>query len=92
MSVPVVRHLHQPSTYITGTVRTNRKHLSQQFKNKFAVEQKMCCRTGPLLTCVFREKKSQENPAVLLSNNAIAQDEVQGTHGGNPQIKPKIII
>jgi hypothetical protein len=25
MSVPLVRHLHQLSTYITGTVRRNRK-------------------------------------------------------------------
>jgi hypothetical protein len=37
MSVPSVHHLHQLSTYITVTVRRNRKLVSQQFKNKSAV-------------------------------------------------------
>jgi hypothetical protein len=31
MSVPFVHYLHQLSTYITGTVRRNMKHLSLQF-------------------------------------------------------------
>jgi hypothetical protein len=38
--VPLVCHLLQLSTHITGTVRSNRKLLPQQFKNKFAVGQK----------------------------------------------------
>jgi hypothetical protein len=49
MSIPLVHH-HHLSTYITGTVRRNRKLLPQQFKNKFAIGQKMYCRSGPLLT------------------------------------------
>jgi hypothetical protein len=48
MSVPLVCHLHQLSTYITGTVRRNRKLLPQQLKNKSAVGQKVYCRSGPL--------------------------------------------
>lgn len=92
MSVPLVRHLHQLRTYITGTVRRNRKHLPQQFKNKFAVGQKMYFRSGPLLACAFREKKSQKNPVILLSSHAAAQEEVvPARHGDNPKIKPKII-
>jgi hypothetical protein len=46
------------STYITGTVRRNRKVLSQQFKNKSAVGKKIYCRSSPPLACVFCEKKS----------------------------------
>jgi hypothetical protein len=60
MSVPLVRCLHQLSTYMTGTVRRNRKLLPQQFKNKLAVGQKMYCRSSPLLVCVFGEKKSPQ--------------------------------
>jgi hypothetical protein len=60
MSVPLANHLHQLSTYITGTVKRNRKLLPQQFINKFAVGQKKHCRFGPLLTCVFCENKSQK--------------------------------
>jgi hypothetical protein len=41
MSVPLVRHLHQLSTYVTGTVSRNRNLSPQQFQNKFAVGQKM---------------------------------------------------
>jgi hypothetical protein len=52
----------------------------------------MYCRSGPLLVCVFHKKKSQKNPVILLSSQATAQEEeVWGRHGGNPQIKPKII-
>jgi hypothetical protein len=51
----------------------------------------MYCRSGPLLACVFCKKKSQKNPVILLSSHATAQEEeVQGRHGGNPEIKPKI--
>jgi hypothetical protein len=46
----------------------------------------------PLLASVFCEKKSQKNPVIHLSSHAAAQkEEVQGRHGGNPQIKPKIV-
>jgi hypothetical protein len=65
-SVSLVCHLHQLSTYITGTVRRNRKLIPQRFKNKSAVGQKMYCRSGSLLACVFHKKKSQKNPVIPL--------------------------
>jgi hypothetical protein len=69
MSVALVHHLHQLSTYITGTLRRNRKLLPQQFKNKFkfAFEQKMYCRSVPLLSYVFCEKKSQKKILLFFS-------------------------
>jgi hypothetical protein len=52
----------------------------------------MYCRSGSLLACVFHEKKITKIPVILLFSHATAQEEeVQGSHGGNPQIKPKII-
>jgi hypothetical protein len=92
LCVPLARHLHQLSTYITGTVRRNRKLLPQQFKNKFAVRQKVYCRSVPLLTCFLQEEITKKNPVILLSSHFTAQEEeVRERHHGNPQTKPKII-
>jgi hypothetical protein len=82
---------HQQRTYITGTVRRNRKLLPHQLKNKFTVAQKMYCRSGPLLMRFPQQEITKKNPVILLSSHVTAQEEeVQGRHGGNPQIKPKI--
>jgi hypothetical protein len=90
MSVPLVRHLQQLSTYNTGTVRRNTKLLPQQFKNKSAVGQQMHCRSGPLLTSVFRERKSQKKSC---HSSLQPCQSPRGSTGrrGNPQIKRKII-
>jgi hypothetical protein len=82
MSFPLVSHFHQLSTYIIVTARRNRKLLPQQFKNKFTVGQKMYCRSGPLLACVFHKKKSQENSCHSSLHATAQEDEVQGRHGG----------
>jgi hypothetical protein len=77
MSVTLVHHLHRLSAYITGTVWRNRKLLAQHFKYKFAVGQKMYCRSSPLLSCVFHEKK-KKNLVILLSIHATTQEEKYG--------------
>jgi hypothetical protein len=60
-------------------------------KEQISVEQKMYCISGPLLACVYHQKKSQKKNPVILSSHTTAQEEVQGRrHGRNPQIKPKI--
>lgn len=74
MSVPIMRFLFTVSTYMTGTVRRNRKHLPPQFKKKFAVGEKMYCRSGPVLACAYREKQSQRAPVLLLSSKVPAGD------------------
>jgi hypothetical protein len=84
MSVPLVRHPHQRRTYITGTVRRTRKHLLQQFKNKFAVGQRMYCRYGPLLAYVLLEKSQRKSHHSSLQP---CHSPRRGRHGGNRQIK-----
>jgi hypothetical protein len=43
------------------------------------------------LSHVFCEKKSQKDPVILLYSHAtVKEEEVQGSHGGSPQIKPKL--
>jgi hypothetical protein len=41
---------------------------------------------------VFSGRRNHKNnPVILLSSHAIAQEEVEVRHGNNPQIKPRII-
>jgi hypothetical protein len=73
--------------YIIGTVRRDRKLSPQQFKNKSVVGQKMNCRSGPLLTCVFCKNKSQKILSFFSPATSQPKKRVRGRHGGNPQIK-----
>ncbi|XP_023231813.1 piggyBac transposable element-derived protein 4-like [Centruroides sculpturatus] len=76
-SVPLIRHLYSQGTYCTGTVRKNRKELPLRLKNsKFTVGQIRYFRSGPILACGFRDKKSQPQykPVILLSSHAGARD------------------
>ncbi|XP_021936450.1 piggyBac transposable element-derived protein 4-like [Zootermopsis nevadensis] len=94
MSVPLVHHLYQLGTYVTGTIKRNRKFLPQQFKNKFSVGQKMYFRSGRILACAFREKKCQRHPAILLSSHATVQEQevtLTGNGGNRKTTKPEII-
>ncbi|XP_067140704.1 piggyBac transposable element-derived protein 4-like [Centruroides vittatus] len=90
MSVPLVRHLYSLQTYVTGIVRRNIKMLPQQFKEKFAVGKISYFRSGPVLACAFREKKSKKNPVLLLSTRAWARD-VEVIRNGKAELKPEII-
>jgi hypothetical protein len=84
MSVLLVHHLHQLSTYITRTVRRNRKLLLQQFKNK-------CIANLAPFSHVFSVRRNhKENSIIILSSHATAQEEeVQGRHGGISTNKTK---
>jgi hypothetical protein len=91
MSVPLVCHLYQLSTYITGTATKNRKIYPSSSSTNLLLKKNLLQFWSPSRT-VFRKKKSQKNPVIHLSSHATAQkEEVWGRHRGNPQIKPKII-
>lgn len=57
-SVPLAKHLYLLGTYITGTIRINRKYLPQAIKTKFDVGVLKFFKNSFLLLCGFREKKS----------------------------------
>jgi hypothetical protein len=69
-SVPLAEYLYSVGTYITGTVRANRKYLPQAIKDKFGVGITKFFKSGFLLLCGFREKKSQKKQVILLSTNS----------------------
>ncbi|XP_049813555.1 piggyBac transposable element-derived protein 4-like [Schistocerca nitens] len=90
MSVPLVKSLYKLGTCITGTVRKNRKYLPEQFRKKFGIGERMYCKSGPVLACVYGEKKSQHTPVLLLSSKVGAGDiEVQNKN--KTVKKPEII-
>ena len=94
MSVPLAEDLYKLSTYVTGTIRRNRKFLPQAFQNKFEVGEKKYFRKGPILAAAFREKKSQRLPVLLLSTHSKAEDtqSVRVRHGKQKHvIKPSIV-
>lgn len=73
-SIPLAKALYEVKTFITGTIRRNRKYLPTNFKNKFQVGEKKYFRRGPMLALAMREKKSQRGPVLLLSTNSKAEE------------------
>lgn len=49
-SIPLAKELYKLQTFVTGTVRRNRKYLPAAFGNKFQIGQKQYFRRGPILT------------------------------------------
>jgi hypothetical protein len=65
LSVPLVRHLCQLSTYITGTVKKKRKLLPQQFKNKYPIGQKCIAYVVPFSHMFSAKKKKKKKKKIL---------------------------
>ena len=73
-TVPLAKALYELKTFITGTIRCNRKELPTAFRNKFQVGEKKYFRRGHILALETREKKSQRGPGLLLSTNSKAEE------------------
>jgi hypothetical protein len=76
-SVPLAKYLYSVGTYITGTIRRNRKFIPKQFSKKFDVGEKRYFRQGPMLAAAFREKRSQRFPVLLLSTKCKAESTIR---------------
>nr|XP_031836771.1 piggyBac transposable element-derived protein 4-like [Nomia melanderi] len=72
-SVSLAKTLYGLGTYITGTIRRNRKFISEPLTEKFAIGVTKFFRQGPFLTICYREKKSQRFSVILLSSKSKAQ-------------------
>ena len=59
--------LLKQKTILTGTVRHNSKKVPEQAKKKLAVGDHISWRRGELLLTLYREKKSQTKPVLVLS-------------------------
>ncbi|PNF32253.1 hypothetical protein B7P43_G17701 [Cryptotermes secundus] len=93
-SIPLAKELYKLQTFVTSTVRRNRKYLPAAFGNKFQIGQKQYFRSGPILTVAYREKKSQRSPVLLLSTHGqTSETEYTRVRHGNRETlrKPQII-
>ena len=94
-SIPLAKHLYSAGTYITGTIRRNRKGLSDSLKHQFNSVMNKYFRQGPLLLVGSKQKKSQKNQVIVLSTCASAtESDVKPTarNRNEPQKKHDVIL
>jgi hypothetical protein len=89
--VPLVHHHHQLSTYITGTVRRNKKFSPQQFKNIFAVEKNVLQIWSPFRMHFLQDKITKKIlsfffPPTPRSKKRKYMEDVVGIHKLNESI------
>lgn len=94
MSLPLADNLFSNMTYVTGTMRRNRKGIPEAMKGKFNVGQRMYKRRDHKLMLAYREKVSQKNPVLLLSTKCVAKSIQKRKIRNNVEIlkeKPEMI-
>lgn len=74
-TMKLARYLYSKCTFITGTLRKNRKGISPDMKEKFDVGIKKYKRKDMLFMLGYRQKKSQKNQVLLLSTDSVAKNE-----------------
>lgn len=72
-SVHLAKWLLQNSTYITGTIRRNRKDLPQEAKSADVGEPNFF-KNEEMFICSYRDNKSKKAPVVLLSTKSYASE------------------
>lgn len=65
--------MYEKLTFITGTVRRNRKGIPPVLKEKFEIGQETYLRKDNLLFLGFREKKTHKDPVILLPSKHTAR-------------------
>ncbi|XP_046827578.1 piggyBac transposable element-derived protein 4-like [Vespa crabro] len=92
-SVELARYLYSMDTYLTGTIRRNKKCIPDNLKEANVNEVKYF-RNNEILFCAYREKKSVKNPILLISTKAEKQNVTitKNRHGREIRsTKPAII-
>lgn len=94
VSLPLAEYLYSKCTFLTGTVRRNRKGIPEEIKENLDVGEKKYVRSGPNLFLSYREKKSQKKSVILLSTKGTAKSVEKIKRRGNDnvvKIKPELI-
>lgn len=96
--IALARELLTKRTYVTGTIRRNRKGLPVGLKKQLKPGEMSYFRKDELLGVAYRQKKSQKNPVLLLSTKSMATStevvaRVRGAPGGRgPVTKPDVVL
>lgn len=92
-SLHLAKALLEQNTYITGTIRRNRKVIPPEDKKAIVGEAKYLAHENVLM-CSFRDKKSKPNPVILISSNADTNSVTIKKKKGNfeyEKVKPSMI-
>ncbi|KAG8335548.1 zinc finger protein [Homalodisca vitripennis] len=75
-SVPLMDWLYKNKTFMTGTVKRDRKHLPNEIKTKIDVGCSVYCqeKNTSLVALGYRQTRSQKNPVLLLSSKPQISD------------------
>ena len=88
-SFALAKYLYSKGTYLTGTIRNNRKDLPNDIK-KVNVNEKKYVRDGDVVLCAYREKKTTKNPVLLISTKT-SDENVTVIKKRNGNGKPCIV-
>lgn len=93
-SLRLAKYLYSKCTFLTGTMRINRKGLPDAIKPKYKVGEKKYFKKNEMTLLAFREKQSQTKQVLLLSTDGTVEDERRSKKSGNHvriTNKPKVI-
>lgn len=84
-SISLARSLFEKQTYLTGTIRSNRKYIPLFMKQKLQEGASKYARNNEILLLAYREKKSQKKNVLLLSTYEKAQNKTTTIRKRNEQ-------
>ncbi|KAG8261581.1 zinc finger protein [Homalodisca vitripennis] len=93
-SLKLAKYLYSKCTFLTGTMRINRKGLPDSVKPKFKVGEKKYFKKNEMTLLAFREKQSQTKQVLVLTTDGTVEDEKRSKKFGNhikTTNKPKVI-
>lgn len=91
-SIALAKYLYCKNTYLTGTIRANRKGVPSDIKTTKTNEAKYA-RDGEVLLCGYRENKSVKKPVLLISTHASDDNTIViKKRNGNERSKVKPCI
>lgn len=91
-SVVLAKNLLNKGTYMVGTVRRNRKYLPKVLTQaKLKPAERKYCKSGDMLMCAFREKKSQTKPVLLMSTCSKPRGVNVTRASGKPAVVPEVV-
>ncbi|CAK9832660.1 PiggyBac transposable element-derived protein 4 [Anthophora retusa] len=93
-SIPLARSLYEKNTFLSGTIRSNRKHIPSQLKRKLEVGEYKYLRNREMLLLAYKEKKSQRKNVLLLSTHGTAANKTSLIRRRNQEMeveKPALV-
>ncbi|PNF19106.1 hypothetical protein B7P43_G09791 [Cryptotermes secundus] len=93
-SFQLAHYLYKKCTFLTGSLKRNRRHVPQELRENFDVGHIKYYRSKEILLAGYREKESQRYPMLFLSTNSVIENiKVTWTKNGQERVtmRPHIV-